>query len=180
MGALEDNDCRIIIVATATPAYVDNFEKHLGFEAPGLIVFDPNRTTHRLCGLRSSIYSSLVEPFRKHWRTFGRRALREALYVSLKNATAGHGSSWQQGGTFLLHHAPSEEPKCILAWREEYPGDWKPVKDIIAEGLGVDTLPVSFPERLDFVINARLGTSNNSLVAGTNSGGNGGENEPRT
>ena len=26
----------------------------------------------------------------------------EALRVSLRNATAGHGSSWQQGGTFVL------------------------------------------------------------------------------
>eukprot|EP00930_Biecheleria_cincta_P037369 TRINITY_DN25637_c0_g1_i1.p1 TRINITY_DN25637_c0_g1~~TRINITY_DN25637_c0_g1_i1.p1 ORF type:complete len:131 (+),score=18.34 TRINITY_DN25637_c0_g1_i1:429-821(+) len=124
--------------------------------------------------------SSLVEPFRKHWRTFGRRALREALYVSLKNATAGHGSSWQQGGTFLLHHESLENAKCILAWREDYPGDWKPVKDIIAEGLGIDTPPVSFPERLDFVINARLGTTSDSAVAGANNEGIDSENQCRT
>ena len=58
-------------------------------------VHDPKRATHRALGLRSSVYASLVMPFRRHLKTFGTRAVREALRVSLVNATAGHGSSWQ-------------------------------------------------------------------------------------
>lgn len=156
---LEEQGCNIIIVATATPSYVNNFVKHVGFKLTGAVVFDAERRTHQVCGLQTSVSASLVTPFRKHLRTFGRRALREGLVVSLKNATKGHGSSWQQGGTFLLSHTGSEEPKCTLAWREEYPGDWKPIQDILLEGLGVESPPVSFPERLDFVIKARSGSS---------------------
>eukprot|EP00441_Pelagodinium_beii_P000081 CAMPEP_0197695864 /NCGR_PEP_ID=MMETSP1338-20131121/115805_1 /TAXON_ID=43686 ORGANISM="Pelagodinium beii, Strain RCC1491" /NCGR_SAMPLE_ID=MMETSP1338 /ASSEMBLY_ACC=CAM_ASM_000754 /LENGTH=164 /DNA_ID=CAMNT_0043278907 /DNA_START=141 /DNA_END=632 /DNA_ORIENTATION=+ len=157
---LEAKECGVLIIATATWSYVGTFVQHLGFEPPGRIIFDSERKTHKVCGLQSSIYASLVEPFRKHLRTFGRRALWEALYVSLKNATAGHGSSWQQGGTFLLEHETLRDVKCSLAWREEYPGDWKPIHEILKEGLGIEAPPVSFPERLDYVIQARKTAEN--------------------
>ena len=78
----------------------------LGFPVPGVTVLDPARATHRAVGLQSSVFASLVTPFQRHLRTFGAGALLEALRVSLMNAKldASHGSSWQQGGTLVLHH----------------------------------------------------------------------------
>ena len=75
-------------------------------------------------------------PFKKHLATFGTKAVAEALRVSLVNATAGHGSSWQQGATIVLKHpggvgvgdgaggtSGAEPVSCTYAWREDYPGD---------------------------------------------------------
>lgn len=153
---LREADCQILVIATGTPAYAAKFIPSLGFELPGTILFDPKRATHRACGLTQSVYASLVMPFRKHLRTFGKQAVAEALRVSLKNATAGHGSSWQQGGTFVLDHPSGAAVQCTFAWREEYPGDWRPIEEVLADGLGITQAPtVDFPERLDFVIKSR-------------------------
>jgi len=132
---LRDAECGVVIVSTSSAAYAARFVSRLGFTSPGTMVHDPKRATHRALGLRSSVYASLVMPFRRHLKTFGTRAVREALRVSLVNATAGHGSSWQQGGTFVLHHAEAHtgEVRCGWAWREEYPGDWRPVEQALAE-----------------------------------------------
>ena len=155
---LRDAECGVVIVSTSSAAYAARFVSRLGFASPGTMVHDPKRATHRALGLRSSVYASLVMPFRRHLKTFGTRAVREALRVSLVNATAGHGSSWQQGGTFVLHHAEAHkgEVRCGWAWREEYPGDWRPVEQVLAEGLGIEGVPpISYQERLAFVIRVR-------------------------
>ena len=132
---LRDAECGVVIVSTSSAAYAARFVSRLGFASPGTMVHDAKRATHRALGLRSSVYASLVMPFRRHLKTFGTRAVREALRVSLVNATAGHGSSWQQGGTFVLHHVEAHkgEVRCGWAWREEYPGDWRPVEQVLAE-----------------------------------------------
>eukprot|EP00746_Dinoflagellata_sp_MGD_P089068 gnl/MRDRNA2_/MRDRNA2_35182_c0_seq2.p1 gnl/MRDRNA2_/MRDRNA2_35182_c0~~gnl/MRDRNA2_/MRDRNA2_35182_c0_seq2.p1 ORF type:complete len:139 (-),score=29.04 gnl/MRDRNA2_/MRDRNA2_35182_c0_seq2:972-1388(-) len=127
------------------------------------MVFDGKKLTHQACGLASSVYASLVMPFWKHLKTFGKSALAEALQVSLKNATAGHGSSWQQGGTFVLEHyqldsVPTTTIKCTYEWREAFPGDWKSISEVLREGLEIPNAPhVCFKERLDFVIKSRKG-----------------------
>jgi len=153
---LRDAECGVVIVSTSSAAYAARFVSRLGFAWPGTMVHDGKRATHRALGLRSSVYASLVMPFRRHLKTFGMRAVREALRVSLVNATAGHGSSWQQGGTFVLHHPAPENVSCGWAWREEYPGDWRPVEQVLAEGLGIEGVPpISYQERLDFVVRMR-------------------------
>jgi hypothetical protein len=159
---LEDHGCRIVIVFTCSPQYFAEFVQGLGFKLPGTVVIDRERLTHRACGLQSSVYASLVMPFRQHLATFGRSAVLEALRVSLMNATPGHGSSWQQGAAFVFKHpgGACDSATCMWAWREDYPGDWKPVHKVLDEALGITGAPVvSFPERLDFVIACRSGSS---------------------
>ena len=149
----------IVIVSTSSPRYSASFAAHLGFDVPGVVAVDTKRHTHRAAGLRSSVYASLVMPFKKHLATFGAKALVEALRVSLVNATRGHGSSWQQGATLVLRHPQLRTggaAECAWAWREDYPGDWQPVHTILADALGIADAPVvDFPERLDYVIACR-------------------------
>ena len=171
MPLLAQHGCRILIISTSTPRYSSSFAHGLGFELPGAVAIDTKRVTHRAAKLKASVYASLVMPFRKHLATFGGRAVIEALRVSLLNATPGHGSSWQQGATFVLRRdagsggggggatggaAPDAPVRCVWAWREDYPGDWQPVHRVLAEGVGIPGAPeVSFPERLEFVIACR-------------------------
>lgn len=158
----------VLIISTMSSKYSSRFVRNLGFELPGALLSDTKRRTHSAAGLRSSVFGSLVMPFRKHLATFGAAALGEALRVSLKNATAGHGSSWQQGATIVLEHAAlaaaaagdeaAAGVTCTWAHRECFPGDWRPVSEVLADGLGIATAPaVSFPERLQFVVDARNG-----------------------
>jgi len=173
LALLDSADAHIVVVATCTPKYLDRFVETLGFPIPGTIVFDPAKATHKACGLRSSVYSSLVDPFKHHLRTFGVKALKEALLVSLKNATKGHGSSWQQGGTVALQHGESASSSptsssscaCSLLWRESYPGDWKPIDEVLRDGLSIEGAPaVDYKERLDFVIKARGGKGSRAVT----------------
>ena len=155
---LKAADCRIVIVATGTPAYAARFSRDLGFPLPGVMVFDPAKTTHDAAGLVESIFHSIVAPIVHGVGTFGWRAIWEALYVSLRNATAGHGSSWRMGGTLVLDHpkGAAGAVACTSAWRERWPGDWKPIKAVLEEDLGIADAPeVDFRERLAFVIAAR-------------------------
>ena len=58
----------------------------------------------------------------------------------------------------MLHHAEAHQGdvRCGWAWREEYPGDWRPVEQVLAEGLGIEGVPpISYQERLAFVIRVR-------------------------
>ena len=174
---LAKHGCKVLIVSTSTPRYSSSFADGLGFELPGAVAIDTKRATHRAAMLKSSVYASIIMPFRKHFATFGARAVVEGLRVSLMNATPGHGSSWQQGAVFVLRRdagsgagcgtgsAATDAPvRCVWAWREDYPGDWQPVHKVLAEGVGIPDAPeVSFPERLEFVIacrnNKKSGTS---------------------
>ena len=143
--------------------YSKSFGSSLGFELPGAVVMDRKRKSHKACGLKSSVYASLVQPFKKHLVTFGSAALCEALRVSLVNATPGHGSSWQQGALIILQHpglgtsaSSVSGVSCAYAWREDYPGDWQPVRTVLQEAFGISDPPhIDFPERLDFVIACR-------------------------
>ena len=72
---LEERDCRIVVVATADASAVSGFRASLGFDFPGALVLDSKRASHRALGFRSSVYASLVEPFRRHLKTFGYRAV---------------------------------------------------------------------------------------------------------
>ena len=155
---LKSADCRIVIVATGTPAYAARFARDLGFPLPGVMVFDPAKTTHDAAGLVESVFHSIVAPIVHGVGTFGWRAIWEALYVSLRNATAGHGSSWRMGGTLVLDHpkGAAGAVTCTSAWRERWPGDWKPIKAVLEEDLGIADAPdVDFRQRLAFVIAAR-------------------------
>ena len=155
---LKSADCRIVIGATGTPAYAARFARDLGFPLPGVMVFDPAKTTHDAAGLVESVFHSIVAPIVHGVGTFGWRAIWEALYVSLRNATAGHGSSWRMGGTLVLDHPKGAggAVTCTSAWRERWPGDWKPIKAVLEEDLGIADAPeVDFRERLAFVIAAR-------------------------
>ena len=155
---LKAADCRIVIVATGTPAYAARFARDLGFPLPGVMVFDPAKTTHDAAGLVESVFHSIVAPIVHGVGTFGWRAIWEALYVSLRNATAGHGSSWRMGGTLVLDHpkGAAGAVTCTSAWRERWPGDWKPIKAVLEEDLGIAGAPeVDFRARLAFVIAAR-------------------------
>lgn len=134
----------------------------LTFAITGTLVQDGDRATHKAVGLHSSITASLISPFVKLMGTFGPAAMCEALRVSLSNATCSgaHGSSWQQGGTFIFSHPGlSQDPSvpiiCQKAWREQYPGDWEPISPILWEEFGIDADCVNFPERLQFVLSAR-------------------------
>ena len=165
---LQAHSCQTIIVSTSSAKYSSKFAASLGFKIPGTVIIDRKRATHKAVRMRSSVYASLVTPFKKHLKTFGYKALGEALRVSLRNATAGHGHSWQQGGLMVLEHKglnAGGNATCKWAWREEYPGDWLPVHEVLRDALGIDDAPqISFPERLDFVIAAR-----NALAAGGSS-----------
>ena len=168
---LASKSVHMIIVNTSSPKYSKVFAENLGFDLPGRIVIDSKRRTHRAARLKASVYASLVMPFKRHLKTFGIRALNEALRVSLVNATPGHGSSWQQGATLVLKH-PSLEPSsssgitCSYAWREDYPGDWQPVKTVMQDALGISDAPdVSFPERLEFVIKCRNARKHSTRTA---------------
>ena len=154
---LAANDCKVIIISTSSPKYSSAFAKGLGFPLPGTVAIDTKRATHRAARLKSSVFASLVMPFKRHLSTFGGRALAEALRVSLVNATAGHGSSWQQGATLVLKR-DGEDVRCTYAWREDFPGDWQPVQTVLQDALGIQDAPVvSFPERLEYVIKCRNG-----------------------
>ena len=51
----------------------------------------------------------------------------------------------------MLHHAEAHggEVRCGWAWREEYPGDWRPVEHVLAEGLGIEGVPpISYQVRV--------------------------------
>jgi hypothetical protein len=159
----------IVIVATGEPLQATIFLDSLGFRLPGIIVLDRERLSHRILGLGSSVTSSLVTPFFKHIPTFGISAVWEALRVSLANIgpNGSHGSSWQQGGTFLIEHPggyigdPRARPSggrswLAYEWREAYPGDWRPAEEVL-ERAGCKTMQntVSFKERLAFVIEKR-------------------------
>lgn len=152
-------ECGIIIVATGTPRYARRFKRLLGFELPGKVVLDTIRRTHTCVGLRSSVCASLVTPFQKHCCNYNTCLFSQALYVSLKEATPGHGSSWQQGGFLVLEHDDLADGGAVtagLGWSEEYPGDWMPVDAILRDGLGINDAPkVSLPERLYYVIQCR-------------------------
>ena len=167
---LKKQNVGIVIISTSSPKYSTKFASSLGFELPGIVAVDTKRQTHKACGLKSSVFASLIMPFRKHLATFGTRALAEALRVSLMNATAGHGSSWQQGATFVVKHpggvSGSKLPTCTMAWREDFPGDWQPVHTLLDTALGIKDAPVvSYPERLDFVIACRNGKNDGKRPA---------------
>lgn len=160
---LASRNIHIIVVSTMRSDYSKSFGSSLGFELPGAVVMDRKRKSHKACGLKSSVYASLVQPFKKHLATFGSAALCEALRVSLVNATPGHGSSWQQGALIILQHpglgtsaSSVSGVSCAYAWREDYPGDWQPVRAVLQEAFGISDPPhIDFPERLDFVIACR-------------------------
>jgi len=167
---LRERDVHVVIISTSSAAYISNFVQNLGFELPGVIAIDCERRTHAAAGLHSSVWASLVMPFKKHVATFGMRAVGEALRLSLVNATAGHGSSWQQGATFVLKHPKlgsvgdggHSAVECTWAWREDFPGDWQPVHTILSEALSINDAPeCCFSERLEFVINRRKGGETN-------------------
>lgn len=175
---LAEHGCRVLIVSTSSPKYSTNFAKGLGFELPGTIVVDTKRHTHRAAKLKASVFASLVMPFKKHLRTFGTKAIAEALRVSLLNATAGHGSSWQQGATFILKK-DAADVRCAYAWREDFPGDWQPIHTVLDEALGIKDAPVvSFPERLDFVIACRNGKQGAAVADGSTSSTTSGKKRP--
>ena len=177
-GLLLSKNVHMIIVSTSSPKYSKVFADNLGFELPGQIVIDSKRKTHKAASLKSSVYASLVMPFRKHLKTFGVRALNEALRVSLVNATPGHGSSWQQGATLVLKHpglSPTDSARgitCSYAWREDFPGDWQPVQTVMQDALGISDAPdVSFPERLEFVIQCRNARKHSTPTAEASASG---------
>ena len=138
------------------------------------MVNDSKRKTHKACALKSSVWASLVMPFKKHLKTFGKGAVLEALRVSLMNATRGHGSSFQQGGTFVFKKGKGGEPgvECTLAWREQYPGDWMQIRDILKKGCGVEEgeegleEEISWSEILEFVVKARKGEGGSGVEGG--------------
>ena len=69
----------------------------------------------------------------------------------------------------MLHHAEAHagEVRCGWAWREEYPGDWRPVEQVLAEGLGIQGVPpISYQERLAFVIRMRTGRAGGEAEGG--------------
>ena len=79
----------------------------------------------------------------------------------------------------MLHHAEAHtgEVRCGWAWREEYPGDWRPVEQVLAEGLGIQGVPpISYQERLAFVIRMRTGRAGGEAEGGgeVEGGGEGG------
>lgn len=150
------------------------------------IVIDETKLTHKAVGLKSSVWASLVLPFRYHLKTFGMKALWEALRVSLQNAKhKGAGSSWKQVGTFCFQNNNNNnntsadenttttvvvKPEPTLAWREDYPGDWMPIRDILEQGFGIhfdddDDIRVldgvRWPEVLEFVIQCRKENNDN-------------------
>ena len=190
---LAKHGCKVLIVSTSTPRYSSSFADGLGFELPGAVAIDTKRATHRAAMLKSSVYASIIMPFRKHFATFGARAVVEGLRVSLMNATPGHGSSWQQGAVFVLRRdagsgagggsgsAATDAPvRCVWAWREDYPGDWQPVHKVLAEGVGIPDAPeVSFPERLEFVIACRNNKKSGSSGAASSEAEAGGSKKKR-
>ena len=155
---LEAAGVRLLIVATGTPKFAQQMTDSLGFDLPGRLVLDPQKNTHAVLGLKSSVSSSLLTPFFKHIPTFGVGAVLEAshhnitlvvtpshicqaLRVSLLNADlkGGHGSSWQQGGTFALrHNYAGGDVTCEYEWREDYPGHWPGVVTVLA-AMGIST-----------------------------------------
>ncbi|GMH46408.1 hypothetical protein TrRE_jg2402 [Triparma retinervis] len=156
----------LLVVSTSSSSYSEKFKANLGFDVPGKMVNDSKRKSHKACALKSSVWASLVMPFKKHLKTFGKGAIFEALRVSLMNATRGHGSSFQQGGTFVFKKgkgAAEGDVECTLAWREQYPGDWMQIRDILKEGCGVPEgeegleEEISWSEVLEFVVKARKG-----------------------
>jgi len=162
---LRRKNVQLLVVSTSSSSYSEKFKDSLGFDVPGLMVNDSKKKTHKACGLKSSIWASLVMPFKKHLKTFGKGAVFEALRVSLMNATRGHGSSFQQGGTFVLSRKKegnTTKVECTLAWREQYPGDWMQIRDILKEGVGVEEgeqglEEIVWSEVLEFVVKARKG-----------------------
>lgn len=168
----------LLVVSTSSMSYSEKFKANIGFDVPGRIVTDTSKATHKACSLKSSIWASLVMPFKKHLKTFGKGAIFEGLRVSLMNATRGHGSSFQQGGTFVFKKG-GNEVDCTLAWREQYPGDWMQIRDVLMQGCdfseGEESLEViSWSEVLEFVVKARKG----EVLAGELKGGvEGGDSE---
>ena len=164
---LKKHDIQLIVVfTTSEDFYTNHFTPSLGFdvESIGTSVIDETKQTHKAAGLKSSVWASLVLPFRYHLKTFGIKAVWEALRVSLKNAKKGSGSSWKQVGTFCFENAVDEttgklSPKPTLAWREDYPGDWMPIRDILQQGANIHDedkkLNMSWPDILDYVIQCR-------------------------
>lgn len=119
------------------------------------MVYDSKKKSHAACGMKSSVYASLIQPFVHHLSTFGSSSIMEALRVSLKNATSGHGSSFQQGGTFCFVRE-GEAYRNTLAWREDYPGDWLQPSEILSSGCGIEGVEgVEWPKVLQYVIDSR-------------------------
>jgi len=91
--------------------------------------------------------------------------------VSLKNAKKGAGSSFQQGGTFVFDNAKENQP--TLAWREDYPGDWIPLADILRDGANIqneDMPKIEWSKVLDFVIECRKDNEKKDLSKTTTEG----------
>ena len=146
-----------MVISTSSSSYSDTFVNSLGFEVPGSMVYDRKKKTHAACGMKSSVYASLIQPFVHHLSTFGSSSIMEALRVSLKNATSGHGSSFQQGGTFCFAKE-GEGYQNTLAWREDYPGDWMQPSEILKQGCGIEGVEgVEWPDVLQYVIDSRNG-----------------------
>jgi len=177
----DENENETAAAATAAAATTTNSDAVVS------IVIDETKLTHKAVGLKSSVWASLVLPFRYHLKTFGMKALWEALRVSLQNAKhKGAGSSWKQVGTFCFQNNNNTtsaventsttttvvvKPEPTLAWREDYPGDWMPIRDILEQGFGIhfdddediQVLDgVRWPEVLEFVIQCRKENNDNN------------------
>lgn len=156
---LDDAGVGVLIVATGQPAQAQKFLAGLGFDLPGALVLDPEKRTHAALGsMGSSVWQSLVTPFLKHTSTFGVAAIWEGLRVSLANIgpNGSHGSSWQQGGTFVFSHdSQGGDVRCDYAWMERYPGDWRPLQEVLKDIGIAGAPPVDLRERLRFVIEQR-------------------------
>lgn len=150
----------VVVLSGSAKFYSQILSQSLGFHVFFQAVSDERKQSHKAVGLKSSVWASLILPFRYHLKTFGYKAIWEALRVSLKNAKKGHGSSFQQGGTFAFLHE-NGQLKPTLAWREDYPGDWMALRDILQQGASIreedDEIlkNMDWCDVLDFVIQCR-------------------------
>ena len=106
------------------------------------------------------MWQSLVVPFYRHVPTFGIGAVAEALRVSVANIGphGSHGSSWQQGGCYLLaHDTDGGTLRCVHGWSEAFPGDWQQPGEMLAEAGVTDAAgpELDYRQRLAFVIKQR-------------------------
>jgi len=145
--ALHRAGARLVFVGTGSGEqageYLFRYEQVAPFPAP--LYLDASRESHKAFKLPSGIFRSIVPPIVFGVPRYGCGGACEGIALAYRNWNLA-GSSWQQGGTFVLRkkrEAGGEGMYDVVYGRpESHPADFAPMADVLeAAGVPADEIP---------------------------------------
>ena len=146
LDALHRAGARLVFIGTGSGEqageYLHRYEQVAPFPAP--LFLDASRESHRAFKLRSGIFRSIVPPIVFGVPRYGCGGAFEGIALAYRNWNLA-GSSWQQGGTFVLRKHASEGEgmyDVVYGRPESHPADFAPLADVLAAaGVPAEEIP---------------------------------------